>query len=492
MSIRRSPVTPIEIDLKPAVRQAVDDIVNFLSIWYPVEIIDKTEAALAITGEWLKRIDGFHDHDDFSKLVRDFLLYVQSGGERSQVSDQITYFFSGFMPTYGAACIFIGMVADRRPWSEVQAFMHTLSYGGAKRYVQTFDWAGGKQKAQAEVDAWLNILKEQVRTLDAAVADAPVQLAFAPPESPPTVTDVPVRVVPPVSAPAAGGAAAEAAATEGIAARLGMLLLRVGGILLLPLLLSGDTPQRDQSKTLTIPEDKPDASAQTNTTNNECQAQIEDNQKNGADCEMDGYMLMEQTLQYKRLVNPPKGKGLDGLFEKLAPNNQPDPMPQMVAKPKPGKLIFLPPESKPPKPAYDFTASAEKRAAIGTYPKFVVFEAKHISKQFGENDADGITKEAKNRLGNTCDGKQMGNKWTDRRIPQALERQDPKNSAARKAKQSEIGRAGYARWIFICLPGPAGDTQVTRLYVLIDVIASGMDLESTPAKIRKQPSGGDL
>lgn len=503
MSIRRSPIKPIEIDIKPAARKAVEDITNFLSIWYPTDAITQTRAALEIGGRWLSRIDGFHDHDDFSNLVRDFLLYVQSGGERSQVSDQIAYYFSGFMPTYGAACIFIGMVADRRPWSEVEAFMHTLSYGGARRYIETFDWKGGEKKARAEAEAWVAILTAQAQKLDTAQAGSPVLLAQA---QPAPVYDVPpaneptfpkpkpnLRIVPPAAAPAA-----EAAAGRGLAAILGGIAARLTLVLAIlwpsPLgdgTLEGyykqhpDKRPKPGEEPLYIPLDKPETTAETNTTNNECKAQIEDNQKNGATCEIDGYQLMEQVLNYKRLVDPPKGKGLDGLFEKLTPLGEPNPMPMTVVKPKPGKLIFIPEASKPPQPSYDFTAGAEQRAAANTYPKFVVFEAKHISKQFGENDTDGIGREAKNRLGRTCDGKQMSEPWTEDRIPRALKRQNPNDETARIAKLKEIVAAHYARWIFVCLPGPAGNTQIARLYVLIDVIGSGMDLESAPPKPRK-------
>ncbi len=241
---------------------------------------------------------------------------------------------------------------------------------------------------------------------------------------------------------------------------------------------------------LLIPLDEADPSATTETTNNECQAQVEANQKNGTVCENDGYFLMEQVLKFKRLVNPPKGKGLDGLFEKLAPFGEPMPMPTMLAKPKPGKLIFLPEASKPPAAAYDFTAPAEQRTASATYPKFVVFEAKHVSKQFDENDSEGIMREAKNRLKNTCDGKQLGQKWTAERIPQALDRQYPSNDTFRETKLKDIRASRFGRWIFVCLLGPVGNPQLVRLYVLIDVVTSGMDLESTQPKARKtQPSG---
>jgi hypothetical protein len=221
-----------------------------------------------------------------------------------------------------------------------------------------------------------------------------------------------------------------------------------------------------------------------NTTNNDCLPQNEENRKNGTECEEDGYVLMELALHYVRLVDPPKGKGLDGLFEKLVPFDDPNPMPKTVEMPQPGKLIFIPPMDKPPKARYDFTGRPPK----SIYPKFVVFEAKHIARTFDANDTEGIKREVKNRLGNTCDGEQMGLKWTEKRIPQALERQHQgaRNRALRTEKLDAIRDERYARWIFACLPGPIGSS--TKLYVLIDVIASGMDLESKVPKLRKMPA----
>jgi hypothetical protein len=251
---------------------------------------------------------------------------------------------------------------------------------------------------------------------------------------------------------------------------------------LLPLMLSGDTPQKKaQPQAIVVPLDESDADAAVNTTNNDCKPQNEENKKNGTECEEDGYVLMELVLEYARLVDPPKGKGLDGLFEKHQPFNQPNPMPTTVEFPHPGKLIFIPPTDKPPLPRYDFTG----KPPVSTYPKFVVFEAKHIAKSFDANDTEGMKKEAKNRLGNTCDGQQMGTVWTEARIPQALNRQYPRaaNKPFRDAKEREITNQGYARWIFICLPGPVGSG--TKLYVLIDVVAAGLDLDSKQPIPRK-------
>ena len=486
---RTIPIQQVKPNLSDAVRMAVAEIERFLGLFYPMEAIRQTDAAKAVAGQWLSRVKGFHNDDDFLHLTRDFLSFALSGGERSQVSDQLAYYFSGFMPSYGAACTLLGMAADKRPWSEVQAFMHTQSYGDARKHIETFDWAGGKKKAQAEVDAWKGILEKQVNGIEIAVNggdDPPLVLAFAPdggslaprsdvppqyraPLKPPTLP-VPVEPIPPARMPNPAGG-------------LGATLLRSPWLILfLPLMLSGDTPRRkEETERIVVPLDKADTDATVDTTNNDCKPQSEENKKNGTECEEDGYVLMEQALQYKRLVDPPKGKGLDGLFEKRLPFDQPNPMPTTVTAPKPGKLIFIPPTDKPPQVRYDFTG----KPPISTYPKFVVFEAKHIAKTFDEKDTEGIKKEAKNRLGNTCDGQQMGTKWTAERIPQALKRQYPgaKNLQYREKKLLEIDRVRYARWIFICLPGPVGSG--TRLYVLIDVVASEMDLDSKQPLPRK-------
>ncbi len=487
---RTIPVVPVRPDLRDAVRMTVGEIARFLGMFYPVDLIVRTRAAEAIAGQWLSRIKGFHGDDDFLHLARDFLSFALSsagedGSRRTEVSDRLGYYFSGFMPSYGSACIVLEMALERRPWSEVQAFMHTLSYGNARAYVENFDWEGGRRKAQAEVDAWKGIIERQVLKLDQPIGeDEAIMLAFAPSGDPlAPQSDVPPRYrtvpKPPTTPAPAPKTAPSTAAT---------LLRSPWLILLLPLTLSGDTPRKTQAEAIVVPLDKTDAKAAVNTTNNDCQPQTEENKKNGTECEEDGYVLMELALHYARLVDPPKGKGLDGLFQKLEPRDQPNPMPTAVEMPMPGKLIFIPPMDRPPKARYDFTGKPPR----STYPKFVVFEAKHIARSFDERDTEGITKEAKNRLGNTCDGQQMGVKWTEKRIPQALEREYPeaKNKPARVEKLDEIRDSRYARWIFICLPGPVGTN--TKLYVLIDVIASGVDLESAVPKTRKgSPSSSD-
>ncbi|MCF1443239.1 hypothetical protein ACI2VK_15015 [Ralstonia nicotianae] len=502
MIARVIPITQVKPDLKGSLRMAVAEIERFLAMFYPAEAIDQTHAAKAIAGQWLSRIKGFHEDDDFLHLVRDFLSYVLSGGEHSRISDQLAYYFSGFMPSYGSACILLGMVSDGLPWSEVQAFMHSQSYGNAREYIETFDWAGGRKRADAEVDAWLAVLREQDPRLQTAMTGEPVLLAFAPP-GPTTpngpVTDVPVRGPLPAPRPPVPVVPPEPEAQ--IARRLAPSLLRVAkvpSISLWPLLLllvpanalRKNTEDEDMRKLheqyarqqkLVVRDTQQKAEATTDQTNNECKAQIEENKKNGAVCENDGYVLMESALQYKRLVNPPKGKGLDGLFEKLEPFNQPAPMPPTVTVPKPGKLVFIPAERKPPLPEYDYAAT-EKKPAQSTYPRFVVFEAKHVSKALDANDTEKIKKTAKGRLGDTCDGLQMSEPWTERRIPQALRRQSPgkKNAGYRDAKWKEIRIAGYARWIFICLPGAIGSNS--KLYVFIDVVLADLDLESPPTK----------
>lgn len=488
---RTIPIVQVKPKLGDAVRMAVAEIARFLGMFYPPEAIARTRSAEAIAGQWLSRIKGFHADDDFLHLTRDFLAFALSSGaegraERTQASDQLAYYFSGFMPSYGAACTLLAMAAEKQPWSHLQAFMHGLSYGNARRYVDGFDWGSGQKKAQAEIDAWRGILQRQANELDIAsrgldswASEPPIVLAFAPdgdplaprsdvppqyrtPPKPPTVP-VPVEPAPPLRAP-------------NPAPGLGATLLRYPwAILLLPLMLSGDTPQpKEEPGRIVVPLDKADADAAVNTTNNDCKPQSDENRKNGTECEEDGYVLMEQALQYVRLVDPPRGKGLDGLFEKRAPFDQPDPMPATVEIPKPGKLLFIPPADRPPQPRYDFTG----KPPVRTYPRFVVFEAKHMARTFDANDTEGIKKEAKYRLKNTCDGQQMGRDWSEPRIPQALKRQHPgaKNGVLRTDKLMEIQTSRYARWIFICLPGPVGGN--TKLYVFIDVVASGMDLDS--------------
>lgn len=493
---RTIPIVQVKPKLGDAVRMAVGEIARFLGMFYPPEAVARTRSAEAIAGQWLSRIKGFHADDDFLHLTRDFLAFAlgsgaEGGAERTQASDQLAYYFSGFMPSYGAACTLLAMAAEKQPWSHLQAFMHGLSYGNARQYVDGFDWGGGQKKAQAEIDAWRGILQRQANELDIAAngldswaSEPPIVLAFAPdgdplaPRSdvppqyrtPPKPLTAPVEPAPPLRAP-------------NPAPGLGATLLRYPwAILLLPLMLSGDTPRpKEETERIVVPLDKTDADAAVNTTNNDCKPQSEENKKNGTECEEDGYVLMEQALQYARLVDPPKGKGLDGLFEKTPPLDQPDPMPATVEIPKPGKLVFIPPADKPPQLRYDFAG----KPPVRSYPKFVVFEAKHIARTFDENDAEGIKKEAKKRLGNTCDGRQMGLGWTEKRIPQALNRQYPggKGQPYRESKEIEIDRALYARWIFICLPGPV-DTN-SKLYVFIDVVASEMDMESKQPKPRR-------
>jgi len=495
------PITQVKANLSDSVRLAVGEIERFLGMFYPSEAIEQTQAAQAIAGQWLSRIKGFQNDDDFWHLTRDFLAYTLTGGERSLISDQLAYYFSGFMPSYGAACILLDMVADGRPWSEVQAFMHTLSYGNARQYVEGFDWAGGEKKAQAEIDAWKAILMEQDQALHNATYGEPVLLAFVGPEPipgiPPTTATPPgppVRPVPPVSpVPAAAPAA------EGVGARVLMGLTRFLSILLLPLILTGDTtpveqpkpqpkPQpQPQPKRIVVRVDEPESEALADTTNNECLPQTEENRKKGEKCEESGYIIMEVELYYKRLVAPPRGRGLDGLFEKLPPFDAPNPMPK---EPIPNsKLVFIPPQATPPQGRYDYTAVELGKTPASIYPRFVVFEAKNISKGFDPDDTEGIAKEAKNRLGNTCDGTQLGKDWTEKRIPQSLEREYPgaKNRNIREGKRKEIRDANYARWIFVCLPGPLGSNPKSKLFVIIDVVAQGMDLES---RAPKQPSKG--
>jgi hypothetical protein len=68
--------------------------------------------------------------------------------------------------------------------------------------------------------------------------------------------------------------------------------------------------QADEQHRLLVRDVQATVTAAVNDANNECQPQREANQRNGAKCENNGYVIMEQVLQYKRLVDPPKGRGL--------------------------------------------------------------------------------------------------------------------------------------------------------------------------------------
>lgn len=486
MIARVLPITQVKPNLKDSVRMAVAEIERFLGMFYRTDAIRQQQSALAIAGQWLSRVKGFHDDDDFLYLVRDFLSWVLSGGERSLVSDQLSLLFSGFMPSYGTARTFLGIVSDGGAWPDVRAFMHSQAYGNAKQYVESFDWSRGGKKAQAEVQAWLKVLKEEDSKLGAASG----LVAFvAPDDSPwlksPPVTDVPKPVLP--AAAEAGGSVLTQLLTKLTS------LPVIAGIVLLtysPGLNAGEDEALEKirqqqeayarQKKLAIPSPQVTTTVVANTTTNECKPQIEVNRQNGAKCEDDGYTLMEKSLGYKRLVEPPKGRGLDGLFEKQADMSAPNPMPQIVSEPPPGgKLVFIPEATKPPTSSYK-TLNPEAPGPIA-YPLFVVFEAKHISKAFDAGDTEGIKKEAKRRLGETCDGTQLSVGWTTPRIPQALDRSIKDKKMTRRerdAKEARIEISGYASWIFICLPGPVGTNS--KLFVLVDVAGAGVSLEETP------------
>lgn len=81
--------------------------------------------------------------------------------------------------------------------------------------------------------------------------------------------------------------------------------------------------------------------------------------------------------------------------------------------------------------------------------------------------------------------------WTEERIPQALRRKDSliRDRRAQNDKREEIDEHGYARWIFVCLPGPVGDAKPSKLFVFIDVVEAKMDLEKTPGPTSSHPNG---
>jgi hypothetical protein len=511
------PIVQVKPDLTDSLRMAVAEIERFLALFYPADTLRQTESAKAVAGQWLSRVKGFHNDDGFLHLTRDFLAYTLSGGARSGISDQLGYYFSGFMPSYGMARIFMSLLSDGATWNDVRAFMHSQGYGNAREYIESFDWTSARQKADAEIEAWTKILRAEDAKLQAASHGAPVLLAQALPAPNAPVTDVPMndpyfpkpkpelRILPggqPIEGPAE-------AVGERVAQRLAPVLLRAGSIALFTIIIvvtPGNVFEKndedeymrrlhaeyERKQQVPIPDVQSESKAQTDAANNECKAQIEQNQKNGAVCENDGYVLMEDAMKYKRLVNPPKGRGLDGLFEKNEPFNQPMPMPESVDRPKPGKLVFIPDAKRPPKPDYDFVNAMPGKSAFATYPFFVVFEAKNVSKQIDSNNVEALKKEVKSRLHNTCDGRQMSEPWTETRIPQALARKD---SGLAKDQQDlkieEISTKQYARWLFACLPGPVG-APFAKVYTFIDVVASEMDLESMPPKPRKVPGGNRI
>src|ERR1700761_1248867 len=137
MNARTLPITQVKPDLKDSLRMAVADIERFLAMFYPINVIRQQQAAQAIAGQWLSRVQGFHDDEDFLYLVRDFLAYVLSRGARCLASDQLDMFFSGFMPSYGAALTFLGIVNDGGTWPDVRAYMHSQAYGNAREYVES-------------------------------------------------------------------------------------------------------------------------------------------------------------------------------------------------------------------------------------------------------------------------------------------------------------------------------------------------------------------
>ena len=509
---RTIPIASVKPTDDEAFRMAVRAIEDYLRQWYQAtdEELSSTGAARIVAGRWYGRVPGFHSEDDFLLLVRDMLLFLQGGGERSSVSDQLGFFLSGFMPTYGAACAVLKVGLETGDWREMQAFMHAHGYGNARAYVEDFDWAAGQNRLDDELFAWRGVLQSQVdRIAELRRPPPPVQLAFYKPSLPPgvlapapTPAPGPLFKPAPPPLPSTPPALEPAPIPEGVP-RLPPRLPPVspwlirGGLVLLEIWMAreafkpiknlnegeGDWMRQQQealkNRQLKVRDIREIIEAIVNDPHSQCLPQREINQVNGAKCENDGYALMEQVMLYQRLVDPPKSRGLDGLFEKLAPADQPYPLPDTTTVPERGRILFIPDEARPPACCYDFKGDPKRPI----YPKFVVFEAKNIAARHDADEPNTIKKTAKGRLGLTCDGAQMGEKWSDARIPQALNRQYPKakDRAMKLAKRNEIRVTGYARWIFACLPGDAGE----KLFVFIDVATSDLDLDNIPAKPRK-------
>lgn len=532
MSVKQTtiPITPVRtLQESFAMETAIRAVERFLSAYFPHEFVVQQRSGAAVVGQWISLMPGREQAhaNDIAEFTQDLLMQIQVGKERTLISDALSFFLGGLMPTYTRAKTLAGMLADLRPASEVEAYFHHTGYGSVKAFVEA-NGSAIKSRALAKCTALTQVLQTEANHLNTEwERENTIVLAQASPAYEPTQIDAPgggaandptfprpkpeLHLVPPAEpAPPAGAGTRILTALRAIS---WADILIIAAVLSIP----GDTPtpesqkkidefykKRDEekrkqqdkeyqyvkqqqetlakAKTVGIPLSETKTETMVNTTDNSCQAQTEVNKKNGTQCEDDGYVLMEQNLQYQRLVDPPKGRGLDGLFEKRMPYGQPNPLPAVVQQPKPGKLIFIPEGHKPPGSQYDFTGKPHQNI----YPRFVVWEAKHISKTFEQNDTAGMTKAAKGALGRTCDGAQMGTKWTEARIPQALKREHPKNKRKQEDLAYEIEKHGYARWMFLCLPGPIGDSQITKLYVLIDVVVAGMDLDSVPAKLRKQ------
>lgn len=480
--------------------EAAERIQHFLAISLPVDAVTQGNAAERVAGQWLSRIQGLHGADDFLLLVQDYLQHLMANGEATQASDALSYYFSGFLPNYGVARTFVQMVYERQTWPEIKAYLHHTGYGDVQTHLDSFDWKAGQKKVNAEHKAWLEILQKEHERVVTLMSPQAILLASAQPvplPSTPGAANDPhfpkprpnltvVRPPPGVGTPPA---AALRPWWAGLAApvALGIVLLLTPGNIFQDneKIAEQDDVWGKHRKKGQLPVYNPKVEPQTvvsNTTNNDCKAQTAENQKNGAQCENAGYLIMESALFYKRLINPPKGKGLDGLFEKLTPQNVPMIFPKTITTPSPGKLVFLPPTSKPPAAQYDYLG----KPPLLTYPKFVVFEGKHIAKPMDpQKDEKGVLQEAKNRLKNTCDGKQMGEDWTENRIPNALKRDTASSPVERRNKEKEILRERYANWVFVCLPSIGNQ----KIFTLIDVSsASGWeDLNDPKYKKLRQP-----
>ena len=496
---------------REALQTALRAISGLLAADYDPQFIDRQQAAQSILGQWLSLMPGREAEHwrDVEQFAQDLVLQIQIGAHRTLVSDSLCLFLGGIMPSYSRAKVLAGMLADLRPAREVEGYFHSMGYGSVKAFIEARG-PGSKALAQSKLKALLNVFQQEDRRLHAiAMQDNTVLLAQALPQPlPPTRFDVPPANDPAMPRNAPNLRLIPGGAGEALGAgRLATLIalppeIIVGAIFtLVPSSIDADgndeewlkerAEQEAKDQQIVIAATQTLTEAASNASNSECQPQIKDNQKNGAKCENDGYTLMEEVLKYQRLADPPKGKGLDGLFEKRPPLMSPDPMPEFVqllvgteTKLAPGFLIFIPQTHRPPKPSYDYASKVKG----SVYPKFVVFEAKNIDKTFDRQRPADIQDEARRRLGNTCDGVQMTTKWTEDRIPRALGRSTSLSEKEKKDKLGDITEYEYARWIFCCLSGAVGSSK--KLYVLIDVVASGMEkkIDTVEPRVRKSRS----
>ena len=487
-----------------ALATAIRAVENLLQAGYSIEDIREHQSAEVIVGYWLSMMPGLEPDDsrDIEQFAQDLVLLLRNAEGNLQLN-AITLFLGGIMPTYLKARTLAQMVADGASARNIEAYFHSMAYGSVERFLQK--QASGAQAAAREALARLiKVVEDETTELDRRIYQRSA-IAFAPPEVGPSslLQEPAVRPAVPMSQPVAPGTPAPGNAWRGTGLRTLSrgIAERVPQVVVTLLVAEGlqkaheremranEKERRLRSKEnkviaqIVIALQRTETTAEANSTVNECQAQITENRANGERCEEDGYHLMERSLKFKRLADPPKGRGLDGLFEKLRPYNLPTSGQITRDLAPPDRIRFVPDSATPPSLIYDLVGPNKDHV----YPRFVVFEAKDHSKSVDESD-DALCKAGENRLGSTQTGTQLGVKWTEERIPQTMKRRDSKVPRQDRAEKfDEIRQYRYARWLFMCLRGQESEG---KLFVFVDIESSGIAgrIDSKPPKPR--PSKG--